>query len=63
MLTREIKRHNPDIVIIILTNMDTSEYREAAFASGADLFLSKESVKAEEIQSLVDGIIAKISKQ
>jgi len=63
VLTREIKMHNPDIVIIILTNMDTSDYRDAAFASGADFFLSKESVQVEEIQQLVERIIARIKNQ
>jgi len=56
-LTREIKRRNKQIVIVILTNMDTEEYREAAFAGGADFFLSKESVMPEEIRQLVDKII------
>jgi two-component system response regulator YesN len=57
-LTREIKQQNRDIVIVILTNMDTREYREAAFAGGADFFLSKESVTPEEIRELVGKIIA-----
>jgi len=59
VLTGEIKQRNKDIVIIMLSNLDTSEYREAALAKGADFFLSKESAKAEEIQELVGTIIAK----
>ncbi|MFO7461472.1 MAG: hypothetical protein R6X07_12710 [Desulfatiglandales bacterium] len=47
----------------VLANMDGSEYRDAAFASGADFFLSKESVKAEDIQNLVREIIAQLSNQ
>jgi len=56
VLTREIKQQYPKIVVIVLTHLDASEYREAAFASGADIFLSKESVKAEEIQKLIETI-------
>ena len=59
----EIKELYPDIIVAFLTNMDGSEYREAAFAAGADFFLSKESAKAEEIQNLVASIIARISDQ
>jgi DNA-binding NarL/FixJ family response regulator len=59
VLTGEIKQRNKDIVIIVLTNLDTSEYREAAMAKGADFFLSKESSSAEEIQELVATIIGK----
>jgi CheY-like chemotaxis protein len=57
-LTKEIKQRNKDIVIVMLTNMETREYREAAFAVGADFFLSKDSVTPEEIQELVGRIIA-----
>jgi DNA-binding NarL/FixJ family response regulator len=59
VLTGEIKERNKDIVVIVLTNLDSSEYREAALAKGADFFLSKESAKAEEIQELVGTIIGK----
>jgi DNA-binding NarL/FixJ family response regulator len=62
VLTREIKQQYPRIVIIVLTHLDASEYRDAAFASGADFFLSKESVKAEEIQELIETIIADHAK-
>jgi DNA-binding NarL/FixJ family response regulator len=42
-LTRKIKAQYPDIVVVILTNYDLPEYREAAYQSGADHFLLKES--------------------
>jgi CheY-like chemotaxis protein len=42
-LTRKIKAQYPDIVVVILTNYDLPEYREAAYESGADHFLLKES--------------------
>ena len=42
-LTQKIKAQYPDIIIVILTNYDLPEYREAAHQSGADHFLSKDS--------------------
>jgi len=42
-LTRKIKAQYPNIIIVILTNYDLPEYREAAHQSGADHFLSKDS--------------------
>ena len=42
-LTRKIKAQYPDIIVVILTNYDLPEYREAAYQSGADHFLLKES--------------------
>jgi len=52
-LTGHIKEHNPSIVIIMLTHADTAEYRDAAFESGADYFLSKEKTTADDILDLV----------
>lgn len=42
-LTKKIKAQYPDIVVVILTNYDLPEYREAAYQSRADHFLSKDS--------------------
>ena len=42
-LTRKIKKLYPQIVVIIFTNHDHCEYREAAIESGAEFFLSKSS--------------------
>jgi DNA-binding NarL/FixJ family response regulator len=42
-LTKKIKAQYPDIVVVILTNYDLPEYREAAYQSKADHFLSKDS--------------------
>lgn len=42
-LTKKIKAQYPDIVIVILTNYDLPEYREAAYQSGADHFVPKDS--------------------
>jgi CheY-like chemotaxis protein len=42
-LTKKIKARYPDIIVVILTNYDLPEYREAASQSGANHFLSKDS--------------------
>jgi DNA-binding NarL/FixJ family response regulator len=42
-LTKKIKAQYPNIVVVILTNYDLPEYREAAYQSRADHFLSKDS--------------------
>jgi len=61
VLTREIKQRNKNIVIVVLTNLDSTEYRDAAFANGADFFLSKESANWEEIQELMKKIAERSS--
>jgi two-component system response regulator YesN len=52
-ITTAIKEVDPEIEIIILTSHDTVEYREAAFRSGANRFLTKGNVKIDEIIALV----------
>jgi DNA-binding NarL/FixJ family response regulator len=42
-LTKKIKAQYPNIVVVIITNYDFPEYREAAYQSKADHFLSKDS--------------------
>jgi DNA-binding NarL/FixJ family response regulator len=58
-LTRKIKAANPEVKIVILTNHDLPEYREAVRAGGADHFLTKASSKASEIFALVDHLFSK----
>jgi DNA-binding NarL/FixJ family response regulator len=52
-LTRKIKAQYPDIVVVILTNYDLPEYREAAYQSRADHFISKDS-----FLSMINSILA-----
>ncbi len=52
-VTRRIKTLYPGINVIVLTNYDFPEYREAARASGACSFLAKGLSSAKEIQDLV----------
>ncbi len=42
-LTKKIKAQYPNIIIIILTNYDLPEYREAAYQCRANHFLPKDS--------------------
>ena len=42
-LTRKIKAQYPDLFVVILTNYDLPEYREAAYQAGASHFISKDS--------------------
>ena len=52
-LTKRIKGSNPEVLIIILTNHDTSQYRRAALECGADYFISKASTIDDEIETAV----------
>jgi CheY-like chemotaxis protein len=52
-LTRKMKERNPEVMVVIVTNHDTPEHREAAFEAGADSFISKNSNVATEVQAAV----------
>jgi DNA-binding NarL/FixJ family response regulator len=56
-LTRKIKSDYPNIIIIILTSHDFPEYQEAATQCKANYFLSKGSIKPDEIFKLVKSIL------
>jgi DNA-binding NarL/FixJ family response regulator len=58
VLTKKIKAIYPEMIIIILTNHDLTEYREVAFQNGANYFLSKETTKTSEILALIGSILA-----
>lgn len=58
-LTQKIKRDFPQANIIILTNYDLPEYREAALKFGANDFLSKGGTTGDQISALIDSIIDK----
>jgi len=58
-LTERIKKLHPDMTIIILTDYDIPEYREAAARFKADYFFSKDSMTNEQVNSLVKSILSK----
>ncbi|MCG8427488.1 MAG: response regulator transcription factor [Chromatiales bacterium] len=53
-LTKSIKLRVGEVVVVILSNHDIPEYRQAAFKHGADCFISKGS------SSCVDEVIARL---
>ena len=55
-LTRMIKASHPNAIIVILSNYDLTEYREAAFRNGANYYISKDSPMGE-LYSLVERIM------
>jgi two-component system response regulator YesN len=55
-LTRMIKARSPNAIIVILSNYDLTEYREAAYRNGADYYVSKDS-PIGDLFSLIDRII------
>ena len=56
-LTRKIKADYPDVIVIILTNYDLPEYREAAARNKADYFFSKDAIVNDGIFKLVKSIL------
>ncbi len=57
-LTKRIKAQYENITIIILSNYDLPEYRNAAHKCGASYFLSKSSSTRDEIVTMVESIIS-----
>ena len=55
-LTQKVKKDFPDINIAILTDYDLPEYRQAAVQYGADRFYVKNSLKWDELETLVQSI-------
>jgi len=59
-LTEAIKARPRDTAIVILTSYDLAEYRQAAFRSGADCFISKSSATCmEEVLARIQGAFAR----
>ena len=55
-LTKRIKKDYPKMTIIILTNYDMPEYRQAAYEYGADYFLTKDTSIRDKFLALVESI-------
>ena len=55
-LTRMIKTRHPDAIVVILSNYDLTEYREAAFRNGASYYISKDSPMGD-LFSLIERIM------
>jgi DNA-binding NarL/FixJ family response regulator len=53
-LTRRIKEAHPEKIIIVITQHDIPEYKEASLKSGADHFISKGSMNTDDIVRLIE---------
>ncbi len=52
-LTRKIKSAHPEVVVVVNTSYDLPEYKQAAFDVGADHFIPKHAMGAQETRRLV----------
>jgi DNA-binding NarL/FixJ family response regulator len=52
-LTRKIKAKYKDVTVAMLTSYDSAEYREAAARCGADCYITKDSMKWNQISAMV----------
>ena len=56
-LTQKIKEIYPNIHFIVVSLYDYPEYVSAALDSGADYFISKESINMDEIASMFESLL------
>jgi DNA-binding NarL/FixJ family response regulator len=61
-LTKRMKAVDPSVPVIIVTNHDTPEYRQAALECGANYFISKASSIEEEIERALRFVFAQRSQ-
>lgn len=54
---RSIRKSNADVVIVVITGSNLPEYRDAAYAVGADYFIPKGDTASSDILVLVDSIL------
>ncbi len=52
-LTRKIRAKYKDVTIAMLTMYDSAEYQEAATKCGADCFMTKDSMKWDQISEMI----------
>jgi len=62
-LVEELRRDAQDATIAVCTSYDIEEYRDAAARSGATCFITKASLKAEDIDAVVAEGLRRQSKQ
>ena len=56
-LAKTMKERKPDVRVVIVTNHDTPEHREAAYEAGADSFISKSANVAREVESSIRSLV------
>ena len=52
-ITKKIMESHPEMVVIILTDYDTPEYRDAAYRSGAKYFFAKDSFDWRQVDIVI----------
>jgi len=52
----QIRQAYPDVVLAVITGHDGQEYREAAYARGADCFVPKNAATSSDILCLIEAI-------
>ncbi len=57
-LTQKIEMSYPDTKVMILTNYDTQEYREAAERCGVSCFVAKTSLNQGNLETLVKSLLS-----
>jgi DNA-binding NarL/FixJ family response regulator len=57
-LAKAIKQHHKKPIIVMATNYDLPEYREAAYRYGATHFIAKGTSTRHEIVSTVEAVLA-----
>jgi DNA-binding NarL/FixJ family response regulator len=53
---RQVRQSYPDVVLAVITGHDGQEYREAAYARGADCYVPKNTASSTDILCLIDAI-------
>jgi len=56
-VTHQIKKLYPEVKVIIVTNYDQPEYREAAFRFGGDCYIPKDSLAYVRLEKLVKTLV------
>lgn len=51
-LLRDVKQHQPDLQVFIMTNYDYPEYRRQSIRAGADMFFNK----TKEFEALIEAL-------
>jgi two-component system response regulator YesN len=59
-LTQKIKTSYPETKVMILTSLDTKDYREAAVRCGANCFIAKGSLNWEQLERLVKSMVPEL---
>jgi DNA-binding NarL/FixJ family response regulator len=52
-LTKHLKDADPRTMVVVISSLDSKEYQEAAYASGADRFISKNTGTLKELEAIM----------